>query len=322
MIGGTVFVGRYIVQALLDVGHEVTLFHRGKSGANAFPDCPRILGDRIEDIAKAADTHWDAIVDSSAYFPRQLRALGEALAHKTDFFTFVSTISVYDFQGDGPFDETTPLLPIGDPETEVVTGETYGYLKILCEQEAEKWFSNRLAIVRPGIVFGPHDPTGRFPYWVSRGSSEPKILVPDALDQTVQWIDTRDLGNFTAKLTSEKTIGTWNAVGPQASFGKLLESIQSISGNDPKKVIVPLDKLAEGGIRPWVDLPLVHAGDPSRNGVFNFSNEKAKQCGLTLRSLDETTSATLNWLKTEPVGPAKYGMTREEELNAISRLES
>ena len=320
VIGGTVFVGRHIVQSLLDMGHEVTLFHRGKSGANIFPDCQRILGDRIEDIAKAGSQHWDAIVDSSAYYPRQVAALGEALSDKADFFSFISTISVFAGEGPGPFDESTPLVPIGDPAKEEITGETYGYLKVLCEQEVEKWFPNRNVIVRPGIVFGPNDPTGRFPYWISRLSTESQVLVPEPTDQIIQWIDTRDLGAFTAEMTIQKQTGIFNAAGPRAPFQEMLDRTAEVSGNRPEYVPATLEQLEQIGVRAWTDLPLVLSGDSSRHGIFNYSNEAAVAAGLRLRSFDETIASTLEWIQTEGLPPAKYGMTREEELNAIARL--
>ena len=159
VLGGTQFIGRAIVQELLNRRHSVTIFHRGKTNADLFPECQHILGDRNIDLAKADTQEWDEIIDVSCYYPDQARAAAKL---RTKHFTFISTISVYDIKdAEVPLSENTKISE--GVEGSEMTATTYGPLKVRCEEVLKEAFPENLAIVRPGIVFGPHDHTGRFP---------------------------------------------------------------------------------------------------------------------------------------------------------------
>ena len=160
VLGGTQFIGKAIVEVLLRKGHQVAIFHRGKTGAGLFPECEHILGDRNTDLAKADTREWDAIIDVSCYYPDQARAAAKL---RTKYFAFISTISVYNFETERlPMDEESEIVP--GVEGNEISAATYGPLKVRCEEVYQEAFKGRLGIVRPGIVFGPYDPTNRFPY--------------------------------------------------------------------------------------------------------------------------------------------------------------
>jgi 2'-hydroxyisoflavone reductase len=290
VLGGTRFVGRAIVEALLARGCQATLFHRGQSGAGLFPDCEHVHGDRRESLAALDGRTWDWVVDTCAYIPREVRMAGEALADKVPRCLFVSTVSVYAPSEHGP-DETSALATLDDLETETVDATTYGGLKAACEREAAAAWGDGLTVVRPGIVIGPHDPTDRFTYWATRSGP---TRVPPRLSQPVQAIDARDLGQFCAGLVEAGTGGVMNACGEETTLGAMLEAC----GVEP----VP-DDAAWG-----LGLPMVLPQDGSRDAVFRCDTSRARAAGLANRPLRETAADTRAWweasgrpkLSTEP----------------------
>ncbi|MEZ4639106.1 MAG: hypothetical protein R2856_29775 [Caldilineaceae bacterium] len=164
ILGGTVFLGRHLVEAALARGHEITLFNRGQHNPDLFPGVEKLRGDRDNDLAALAGRRWDAVIDTCGYIPRAVRQSAQLLADAVDHYTFVSSLSVYaDFSKPG-IDESAPVGRIDDPTVEQVTGETYGPLKALCEEAAEAAMPGRVFNVRPGLIVGPNDPTDRFTY--------------------------------------------------------------------------------------------------------------------------------------------------------------
>ena len=179
ILGGTRFLGRHLVEAALGDGHRVTLFNRGLSNPDLFPEVETINGDRDGDISVLQGRCWDAAIDTCGYVPRVVRASAGLLADAVDHYTFVSSISVYsDAIGPGA-DEDAPVEELEDPGVEEVTGETYGGLKALCERAAEEEMPGRVLNVRPGLISGPHDPTDRITYWPRRVAAGGEVLAPD-----------------------------------------------------------------------------------------------------------------------------------------------
>ncbi|MGZ6793532.1 MAG: NAD-dependent epimerase/dehydratase family protein, partial [Mycobacteriales bacterium] len=191
VLGGTSFVGRWVVEDLLASGHTPTLFSRGVTGTELFPGVARLVGDRESgDYAALEGSAWDAVVDVSGYVPRHVAQAGDALG-PVGRYLFVSTGSVYDRTqaGDGMAEDSARLPPYR--ESEEITGDTYGRLKVACEDDVLARWGDRATIVRPGIVAGPHDTTDRFTYWVRRAARGGRIAVPGRLDQPVQVVDAR-----------------------------------------------------------------------------------------------------------------------------------
>lgn len=293
VLGGTRFVGRALVENALARGHVITIVHRGKSGEGLFDGkVETVHADRLENLDDLKGKRWDACIDTCGYVPRAIRIAGEALAGSVDHYTFISTISIYKDPAAGS-DESAPVFTEGDPLNEEITGETYGYLKVLCEDEAIRHFGPETQIVRPSLVVGPHDPSDRFTYWVARIAECPKLVVPSWPDMPAQWIDARDLAEFTMNGVEQKRSGAYHVLGPERSitFQQTIEGIRDAIGSSTTFVAKDIVEL---GLTPWTDLPFVSGPD---DGAFRLDPTKAIKAGLTYRSLADTARDTLAWWK-------------------------
>lgn len=310
VLGGTSFVGRAVVELALAHGHRPTLFSRGRTGADLFPEADRRTGDRDSgDYASLADGSWDAVVDISAYVPRHVQQASDALAERAGRYLFISTGSVYDrtrAAADGMAEDAPRLAP--ERDTEEVTGETYGPLKVACEDDAAARWGERATVVRPGIVAGPHDPTDRFTYWVRRAARGGRVAVPGRLDQPVQVVDSRDLAALVVALLQADRPGTYNAVGPAdpVTLADLVRVCAQAAGTTVELVPVPVEP----------GFPLV-LPDEDYHPMFRRSAAAARAVGLTATPLATTAADVLAWDR-ERGGPAlSVGMTPEREAELL-----
>lgn len=319
VFGGTKFVGRHLVRAALDRGHQVTLFHRGRTNPDLFPEAERILGDRREDLAKLDGGTWDAVLDVNGYRPGVVRAAAERLRGRAGLYAFISTVSVYAEKETPGVHEGSPLARPrpGEEGSEEVTSDSYGWLKAACERAVEEAWPDRALLVRPGLVVGPHDPTGRFSYWPWRVARGGEVLAPAGPEYPLQFIDGRDLAEWTVRALEEGRTGPYTAIGPDrpVPFGELLETCRQVSGSDARFTWVPEAFLLEHGVEDFRDLPLWIAG-PEARGFYGFDNRKAVAAGLTFRPLAETVRDTLAWLAEagEEEQPERLSPEREAEL--------
>ena len=309
LLGGPRFLGRAIADAALERGHELTFFNRGRTNPGLYPDAERLVGDRAGDLAALTSREWDAVVDTSGYLPRDVRASAEALGD-SDFYCFVSSVSVYaDFAR--PIDEESPVARLGDLPDDEITEETYGPLKALCEDAARAVFGDSVSIVRPGLIVGPHDPTGRFTYWPHRVARGGEILAPAPAAEPSQIIDVRDLGDWIVSLCERRVGGVFNAAHPGVSRGELLETCRSVTGVGADITWVDPDFLVEQGVGQWMELPLwIH--DPDATYFDRADVGRAIAAGLTFRPLAETVRATLEDAETTDAAGLKPD--RETEL--------
>jgi 2'-hydroxyisoflavone reductase len=192
ILGGTRFLGRHLVDAALERNHQVTLFNRGKSNPDWYPEIETIIGDRDSDLEQLTERSWEAVLDTCGYIPRIVRASAQALSAAVTHYTFISSISVYADETIPNMDETALVGSIEDETVEEITGETYGPLKVLCEQEVQSAFPEGALIIRPGLIVGPHDPSDRFTYWPVRLARGGDVLAPGDPRMPVQIIDARD----------------------------------------------------------------------------------------------------------------------------------
>lgn len=328
ILGGTVFLGRHLVEAALSRGHRITLFNRGRHGAELFAGVEKLRGDRAagaEGLAALRGRRWDAVIDTSGYLPRAVRESAGLLAGAVEQYTFISSISVYaDMRAPGA-DESAPVGVLADERAEEVTGETYGPLKALCERAAEEAMPGRALVVRPGLIVGPHDPTDRFTYWVARVARGGELLAPGRPAWRTQFIDARDLADWTLDMVEGRRSGVYNATGPAAPlpFGRLLGACQAVSRSDAQPVWVDEQFLLDRGVQPWSDLPLwIPELDASMAGFSEVSCAQALAAGLRFRPLEETVGDTLAWHATRPRGQglqAGLSAPREAELLAAWR---
>ena len=326
IIGGTLFVGRAIVEAALGRGHRVTLFNRGRTNPELFPRVVSRQGDRNQGFEALRGMHFDAIIDTCGYFPHQLElAIGE-LGESAPCYLFISTCSVYRDDNPANMDEDSPLQELDDPDTREITGETYGGLKALCERRLQAAWPGRLQIVRPGLIVGPWDPTGRFSYWVRRMHEGGQVLAPGNPENPVQFIDVRDLASFCLDQCQRDTSCVCNAVGPASpmSFGEYLELCTQASGTASELHWASDEFLEDAEVVPFHGLPMWVPG--SERAFFRVSCERAKAAGLTHRPALDTIRDTLAWsLEQSSVfarrqDPRRPGMSPERESELLRKL--
>ena len=313
VLGGTSFVGRAIVEDALAAGHEVTLFSRGKTGTELFPDLERRVGDRdTGDYASLAEGSWDAVVDVSGYVPRHVGQAMDALGDRGGRYLFISTGSVYDRAqaGDG-ITEDSARLP-AERGTEEIDGETYGRLKVACEDDVLARYGDAATIVRPGIVAGPHDPTDRFTYWVRRAARGGAVALPGRPDQPVQVVDSSDLGRLVVALLEADQPGIYNAVGPAdpVTLQELVQVCATAAGSDIQ--IVPVG--AE------LDFPLV-LPDSSWDVMFRRSAARAYDAGMPKTPLEKTAADVLAWDSERGTPELSVGISAEREAELLSTLQ-
>lgn len=316
IIGGTVFLGRHIVDAARERGHTVTLFNRGKSNPRLFPDVEQIVGDRERELERLSGRVWDVVVDTCGYVPRIVGASARMLEAACELYVFVSSVSVYrDFSRYG-ITEGSPLAQLDDPAVEEVTGETYGALKALCEAEVTRAVGERALIVRPGLIVGPCDPSDRFTYWPVRASKGGDAIAPGSRERRVQFIDGRDLGQWIVEMCERRACGIYNAVGPEGefTFGELLDLCCEAVPNPARFHWLPERFLLDQGVAPWTELPLWIPDDDESRGMDAVSGSRAFEAGLKCRAVQDTVRDTLEWHSTLPPDrPQRAGITLERE---------
>jgi len=322
ILGGTMFMGRHLTELAAQRGHELTLFNRGRNVGWLPKGVEQITGDRnTDDLQQLKGRRWDAVVDTSGYFPRQVRASAALLADAVEHYTFISSLSVYSEPTTPGSDEGAPVGTTDDPDASEITGENYGPLKVLCEQEAQGALPGRTLIVRPGLIVGPYDPTDRFSYWPYRVAQGGEVLAPGTPNQPVQFIDGRDLAAWTLQMAEAHTSGVYNADGPaeRLSMGALLAACVEVSGSDAALTWVAEPFLLEAEVQPWSELPVWVPAEQAE-GFATFSSAKAIDAGLRFRPLEATIRDTLGWLATRPLDhPWRAGITREREAALLQR---
>jgi len=290
LLGGPKFVGRALIDAALERGDEVTLFNRGTTGADLYPELERIVGDRDGGLDGLRGREWDVVVDTSGSLPRLVgqsaRLLADAVAH----YVFVSSISAYASLTE-PVDEGSPLAELSEPGSEDISTD-YGALKALCEREVEVAFPGRSTHVRAGLIVGPHDPTGRFTYWPHRVARGGDVLVPGPAWRPVQFVDVRDLAAWMVHAAEERLAGPFNATGP-ATMGAVIDAARRVSGSSARSVEVDDAFLVAQGVGEWMELPLWADVDGEARAVFSVDNARATSAGLEFRPLDDTVTGAL-----------------------------
>jgi len=331
ILGGTAFLGPATVHHARKRGHEVTLFNRGKTNSDMFPDLDRRVGDRFGDLNSLEDGEWDVVIDNSGYIPSTVRDSAQLLATRAKQYIFVSSISVYaDFSKRGN-NEESPVATLTDEEVAAakvmkdITGANYGALKALCEQEAEKAFPGRCCNIRPGLIVGPRDRSDRFTYWPVRIAKGGEVLCPDAPEVVTQVIDVRDLAEFIVHCAENGTAGVFNATSPpeQLTMGELFDACRDVSGSDATFTWVTPAFLEENEVAAWSDMPVWVPLEGEEAGHPFMDVSRAVAAGLTYRPIRETVRGTLDWWATVPQErkdkPMRSGITAEREAELLAK---
>ncbi len=329
ILGGTGFLGPAIVEAALARGHQLTLFNRGKTRPDLFPDIVKLRGDRDptkgDGIRALAGRQWDVVFDDCGYYPRMVTASAELLAPNVKQYVFVSSISAYADNKKVGADERAPLATIADPTVEVMGAnyENYGALKALCEQAAERAAPGRVTVVRPGFIVGPGDPTDRFTYWPVRVDRGGEVLAPGEASDPIQIIDVRDLARWMVRVAEDGLTGAFNACGPgeKLTMGALLGECRAATSSSARLTWVKAEFLEKQGEAGDAGLPIWISPAGDYLGFHTWSAERAIRAGLGFRPIDETVKDTLAWWKTLPAerqAKLRAGLSPEREAAILA----
>ena len=330
ILGGTGFTGPFQVKYALSRGHKVTVFNRGKTHPGELPKgVEQLTGDRNGQLEALKGKQWDVCIDNPTTLPAWVRDAAQILKGNVERYIFISTISVYADTSTGP-DENTPLAKYegADPFKETLEAmkasgyKTYGPLKALSEQETEKWFPGKSLIIRPGLIVGPRDETNRFTYWPVRIDRGGEVLAPGNPSDPVQFIDGRDLAEWTIRMAENRETGIYNATGPakELGIGGMLDGIKTALNSNATFAWADAEFLKQQKVEAWSDMP-VWAGDELGMSRTNISRALAK--GLTFRPLGDTARDALAWFKAQkPERQAKMraGLTPEREAEVLVAL--
>lgn len=322
VIGGTVFVGRAVVEEALARGHAVTYFHRGRHGGGMHPQAEELLGDRTGDLAPLRGREWDAVVDTCGFEPQYVAASAQLLSGAVGIYVFVSSGGVY---------RDWPMHPVPDEGAPVHQGPeaAYGPLKAACERAAEAAMPGRVLHVRAGVIVGPHENIGRLPWWLRRLAAGDRVLAPGPADAGLQLVDVRDLAAWMLDMALERRAGAFNAVAPPSSWswGQLLETCREVTGRAAELTWVDGSRVAEAVEEPWEELPLWPAPLPEMASIYSIGAERALEAGLVTRPLPDTVADTWAWLSSPGARLAAWrqevrarGLAPERERSLLASL--
>lgn len=334
ILGGTIFLGRHLVEAALKGGHEVTLFNRGRHSSDLYPQVEQLRGDRRGNLHALEGRQWDVVIDTNGYVPSVVRASAALLTRSVKQYVFISSISVYNDVSMPGMDESAPVEiltseQLHDAESIVppATGtiarayrEAYGALKALCEQAVEEVMPGRVLNVRPGLVVGPYDYSDRFTYWVGRVARGGEVLAPGRPERPVQLIDARDLAEWIVRMVETGWMGTYNATGPAhvLTMQQVLGACKAASGRSATFTWMDDAFLLKEQVQPWGQVPLWLPEEPESAGFNAISIAKALAAGLTFRPIVETARDTLAWDVTRPAdGEREAGLAIEDEIRLL-----
>lgn len=323
ILGGTGFIGPHMVRDSLRRGHEVSLFNRGRTNDDLFPDLETFIGDRNNKLDALKGHEWDAVIDNSGYVPRHVADSARLLADAASQYVYVSSISAYASFAVAN-DEDSPLATMPDETVEEITGGTYGPMKALCEKRAAAEFgADRLTVIRPTYICGPGDPTDRYTYWPVRTMQGGEMLWPGTPADPIQIIDARDLASFVIDCLERRITGTYNTVTPPGDFtmGALQADCVAATGADMTPVWVSSEFVRAEGLVEGADLPIWSSPDGAEAKAPLVSGERAFAKGLKSRPTRETARDTIRWWETLPAertAKLRAGLSggREAELLA------
>lgn len=302
VLGGTRFIGRHVAEALLAAGHAVSVFNRGKSPDELPAEIERLHGDRDQGVdglqalaGQESGRQWDACIDVSGYTPRQVRPVAEQLAARIGRYVFISAVMSYAHPMQRPVLETQARQPPAPEDLTEVVGDSYGKLKVACEDLLVQLYGSRATLLRPQIVIGPHDPSGRYAYWLLRaaqaGIDGGEMLAPGDGTDHLQMIDVRDLARFVVTVIERDLGGAFNLVGPRFRWSRFIEML-----GVAHPVWVPASVLKAAGLS-FVDLPIYRAEHEPRAALMDVSAVKAIAAGLQLSSPEASLRDMQAWLR-------------------------
>lgn len=313
ILGGTGFTGPEQVRYALARGHKVTLLNRNTRAPNMFAgQVDQLVGDLGADVSALKGKTFDVVIDNPTTFPAWVRNAAQYLKGNIKHYIFISTISAYkdnDEPGADETAETNPLPADVDPYTLVADHmfRFYGILKAEAEREVARHYAGISTVIRPGLIVGPQDQSDRFTYWPVRIERGGRVLAPGTMFDPVQYIDSRDIAEWTVRMAEQRAYGIYNAVGPakELGMGGMLDGIKAALGGKAEFTWVPADFLKEHKVGAWFNMPVWVPPVGESAGFTRRSNAKALAKGLTFRPLAVTAHETLAWHKSRPAEDQK-----------------
>lgn len=310
ILGGTKFLGRGVVDAAIAGGHEISIFTRGQTNPDLYPQIECLRGDlELGELDALRNRRWDAVIDLGAVFvPNQVRRYAELLRDAVDHFNLIGTIEVY-ADHSKPYDEAAPLKAPAKPEPQSfdlemarLNRDLYGQLKVGTEYAIREIYGDRCANVRAGWIVGPHDNSNRLLYWIRRLAEGGDVVAPGEPDRPIQLIDARDLGAFIVRLSEQRATGSYHGVGPDApmTVDQMLRRIAGAVGSDPNLIWVDDQTLLDAQVRPSFDLP-AWTPDAEKCCLMQASVKASVAAGLVVRPLEETVHDTIAWADAEGI---------------------
>lgn len=317
VLGGTQFIGRNLVEALIKTDHAITLFNRGKTGADLYPNLPRITGDRQTSDIEKIRGDWDVVIDLSCYFPYELESTLAQLDPARTKYIFVSSCSAYEPNfGSTMHDENATLCSCTEEEAKLAQPETYGARKAECERIlGSSGFSH--SILRPALVYGKYDHTDRLYYWLHQVKLKDQLILPEGGAPRFSITYVKDLVAAIIKLAESDVTGTFNAISEsETSIGQIVKIASENLNRSPNRLTAEASFLKQQGISQWQDMPLWINGDH-----FTYSNEKWKaELGLEPTSMEDGIRETISFISDWP--EPTYGMPEERRRELIKLLNS
>jgi 2'-hydroxyisoflavone reductase len=324
ILGGTGFTGPEQVDYAIARGHRVTLFNRNQTRPGMFKGkvAEELIGDLNNDTSALKGKRFDVVIDNPTTFPAWVRNAAQYLKGNTKHYIFVSTTSTYSDQSIIGLNENSPtgVLPADvDPYTldPQAASRYYGPLKVLAEKEVQKSYPDMWTVIRPCLIVGPLDRTDRFTWWPARIDQGGEVLAPDKPDDPCQFIDSRDLAEWTVRVAEMRLLGLYNAIGPDKpmTVGQMLYGVKAITTAGAQFTWVPWEFLQAQKVRPWRDMTVWQPPVGRTAGYQRRDASKAISHGLTFRPLAVTAKDTLDWHKTRP--EAERMKTLNGEINGI-----
>jgi len=324
ILGGTGFTGPEQVEYAIARGHRVTLFNRNKTRPDFFKGkvAEELVGDLNNDTSALAGKKFDVVLDNPTTAPAWVRNAAKYLAGNVKHYIFVSTTSTYSDQSIIGLNEESPTVVLRegidpysiDPQ---VIGGNYGGLKVLAEKEVQKHYPGIWTVIRPCLIVGPLDRTDRFTWWPARIDKGGEVLAPDKPDDPCQFIDSRDLAEWTVRMAEAREFGLYNAIGPAhpLTVSEMLYGVKAITTAGAKFTWVPWEFLQEQRVRPWRDMTVWQPPYGRTAGYQRRNSAKSIAKGLTFRPLAVTAKDTLDWHKTRPA--EEQAATLEGKINGI-----